>query len=250
MSLNNGKCPSCGGALLLDASKEKVLCRYCGHEVIIPEAVQKCVVDGIVDFDTKLLSAQRAIEIQEDFDKAEKYYREALDLRPDDYRALWGIFLCAIASIKWANNLKGYVQFPGDIPININNAIKYYGNSAYANAPDDIKPFYYREIQRIKDSFLSSKEEPPRKKGCYIATAIYGSYNCPEVWILRRYRDKELDSNFFGKVFIKIYYAISPLIIKMFGRTKGFNRFWKTRLDKKVMRLKNKGYADTPYDDK
>jgi len=28
--------------------------------------------------------------------------------------------------------------------------------------------------------------------GCYIATAVYGSYNCPEVWTLRRYRDIKL----------------------------------------------------------
>ena len=25
--------------------------------------------------------------------------------------------------------------------------------------------------------------------GCYVATAVYGSYDCPEVWVLRRYRD-------------------------------------------------------------
>ena len=29
-----------------------------------------------------------------------------------------------------------------------------------------------------------------KKQGCYIATCVYGSYDCPQVWILRRYRDE------------------------------------------------------------
>ena len=28
--------------------------------------------------------------------------------------------------------------------------------------------------------------------GCYVATAVYGSYDCPQVWTLRRYRDDTL----------------------------------------------------------
>ena len=249
MSVENGKCPSCGGALLLDSSKEKAVCKFCGHEVIIQQAVQKCTIDGIADFDTKMLSAQRAIEFDEDFDKAAKYYREALDLRPDDYKALWGAFLCEISSISWAYNFKGYVQMPGDIPTNIQNAIKRFGNRAYNNAPEEVKPYYYREMQRIQNTYLTPKEEPQKKKGCYIATAVYGSYDCPEVWVLRRYRDKDLDSNILGRIFIKIYYALSPTVVKLFGKTKWFNNFWRKRLDKKVQKLKVRGYKDIPYND-
>ncbi|MDR0918559.1 MAG: hypothetical protein LBM93_04840 [Oscillospiraceae bacterium] len=29
----------------------------------------------------------------------------------------------------------------------------------------------------------------PNSGRCYIATAVYGSYDCPEVWTLRRFRD-------------------------------------------------------------
>ncbi len=31
-----------------------------------------------------------------------------------------------------------------------------------------------------------------KKNGCYIATCVYGSYDCPEVWTLRRFRDDVL----------------------------------------------------------
>ena len=248
MSVENGKCPSCGGALLLDSSKEKAVCKFCGHEVIIQQAVQKCTIDGIADFDTRLLSAQRAIEFDEDFDKAAKYYREALELRPDDYRALWGAFLCEAAAIRWAYNFKGYVQIPGDIPEKVREAIRRYGNRAYSNAPEEVQPYYYREMQSIQSTYSTPKQKP-KKKGCYIATAVYGSYDCPEVWVLRRYRDKDLNSNFFGRMFIKVYYALSPTVVKLFGRTRWFNAFWKKRLDRKVKKLKNKGYQDTPYND-
>lgn len=37
-----------------------------------------------------------------------------------------------------------------------------------------------------------------KKEGCYVATAVYGSYNCPQVWILRRYRDFYLANKKYG----------------------------------------------------
>ena len=86
-------------------------------------------------------------------------------------------------------------------------------------------------------------------KGCYVATAVYGSYDCPEVWMLRRYRDQFLDAHWFGKLFIKAYYAVSPTAVKLFGKTKWFNAAWRNILDRKVRKLKAKGYQDTPYND-
>lgn len=86
--------------------------------------------------------------------------------------------------------------------------------------------------------------------GCYIATCVYGSYDCPEVWTLRRFRDNILAANIFGRIFIKTYYAISPTLVKWFGNTIWFKKLWKNRLDKMVSALKDKGVDDTPYEDK
>ena len=87
-------------------------------------------------------------------------------------------------------------------------------------------------------------------QGCYVATCVYGSYDCPEVWTLRRFRDSKLASTPFGRTFIKAYYAISPTIVKWFGETKTFKSFWKKRLDKFIENLQNKGYESTPYRDR
>lgn len=88
------------------------------------------------------------------------------------------------------------------------------------------------------------------QSGCYIATCVYGSYDCPQVWTLRRFRDYTLDESWYGKAFIKCYYAISPILVKRFGETTWFKTFWKNRLDKMVASLKQKGIDDTFYNDK
>lgn len=85
--------------------------------------------------------------------------------------------------------------------------------------------------------------------GCYVATAVYGSYDCPEVWVLRRFRDLCLSQSWYGRAFIRIYYAISPTLVKFFGETRWFKHFWKSRLDRLAISLKHKGYSDSPYDD-
>lgn len=48
--------------------------------------------------------------------------------------------------------------------------------------------------------------------GCFIATAVYGSYFDPRVIVLRKFRDEHLLTNPLGRVFVSFYYNISPSI--------------------------------------
>lgn len=89
-----------------------------------------------------------------------------------------------------------------------------------------------------------------KKGGCYVATCVYGSYDCPEVWTLRRYRDETLGSTWYGRTFIRTYYAISPTIVKWFGNTTWFKKMWKGTLDRMVKKLETNGFENTPYEDK
>ena len=86
--------------------------------------------------------------------------------------------------------------------------------------------------------------------GCYVATAVYGSYDCPQVWTLRRYRDFTLAETWYGRAFIRTYYAISPTLVKWFGHTNWFKKMWKGKLDRMVSDLNAKGVQDTPYQDR
>ena len=86
--------------------------------------------------------------------------------------------------------------------------------------------------------------------GCYVATAVYGSYDCPQVWTLRRFRDNTLATTWYGRIFIRTYYAISPTLVKWFGHTEWFKNMWKGTLDRMVGNLNAQGVENTPYNDK
>ena len=89
--------------------------------------------------------------------------------------------------------------------------------------------FVYLAIQ----SFLNSI-------GCYIATMAYGSYDAPEVLVLRRFRDEKLSKTFLGRVFIANYYTFSPLLVRFVKKTGIAEKFIRKKLDGFVNRLKVK----------
>ena len=86
--------------------------------------------------------------------------------------------------------------------------------------------------------------------GCYVATCVYGSYDCPQVWTLRRYRDDTLGATRYGRLFVRLYYAVSPTLVKWFGKTRWVKRLWRGRLDRMVKKLQSRGVESTPYNDK
>jgi len=73
--------------------------------------------------------------------------------------------------------------------------------------------------------------------GCYIATAVYKSYDAPEVLCLRRFRDDILSASIFGRIFIKLYYLFSPAIAERLKKTRRINMFVRMVLDMVVVRL-------------
>ncbi len=50
--------------------------------------------------------------------------------------------------------------------------------------------------------------------GCFVATAVYGSYEHPSVLVLRRFRDTKLATNALGRLFIAAYYRYSPMLVR------------------------------------
>ena len=100
----------------------------------------------------------------------------------------------------------------------------------------------------IKQSihYETTQVQNKEKYYCYVATCIYGSYDCPQVWTLRRYRDYSLAKKWYGRVFIRTYYFLSPEFVKMFGKTKLFTVLFKKILDKFIVKLQHNGFENTP----
>lgn len=105
--------------------------------------------------------------------------------------------------------------------------------------------------QKIKEvDPLYKVPEIEADPACYVATAVYGSYDCPQVWTLRRYRDDTLAKTWYGRAFVRTYYAVSPTLVKWFGENAWFKKMWRGKLDNMVKRLNAEGYENTPYRDK
>lgn len=104
--------------------------------------------------------------------------------------------------------------------------------------------------EKIKKYDTSYQGVTFKSGGCYVATCVYGSYDCPQVWTLRRYRDYTLAKTWYGRAFIHTYYAISPTIVKWFGNTTWFKKLWRGKLDKMVKKLNNDGISNTLYEDR
>lgn len=101
----------------------------------------------------------------------------------------------------------------------------------------DLKKDYYQELKVEFEKKISKHEAG---KGCYIATMVYGDYNDYNVLILRYYRDNILQKNIFGKKMIKLYYIVSPLLIKILKNNHFVTRIIKNHLDKMTRRIKEK----------
>lgn len=108
------------------------------------------------------------------------------------------------------------------------------------------------KFKKEVDEFLENNrpDKPQQTGSCYVATCVYGSYDCPQVWTLRRYRDDTLAATWYGRTFVRIYYATSPTLVKWFGKTTWFKKMWQGKLDRLVKRLNDNGVENTPYHDR
>jgi len=76
--------------------------------------------------------------------------------------------------------------------------------------------------------------------GCFIATAVYGSYDAPQVVNLRRFRDEKLMSYSIGRLFIAAYYQMSPPLAQWLKKSPHFAKPVRQILDRLIFILDNK----------
>jgi len=91
-------------------------------------------------------------------------------------------------------------------------------------------------------------EEP--KKACFIATAAFKSADAPEVEVLRDYRDTVLCGYAIGRLFVKVYYSLSPAIAQTISMSETMTKLARSLLIPFVRyagRRKTPKWEDHPY---
>lgn len=270
MALVPAICTQCGAQLEVDDTHEAGICKFCGTAFITEKAINNYVVNNTIHVQNASINVSnvnvenlllRAMEFEQmgDKEKAFEYYNRVLDENINNIEAREGI-----ERLNYVPDIDiGGVVVPKEIGERIINlidsgqvvqAIKELREATglgLKESKDAVES--YRGVSVNTTSTISNSSVNATTKsngGCYIATCVYGSYDCPEVWTLRRFRDNTLDETWYGKLFIKCYYAISPIFVRWFGNQKWFRDFWKNTLDKMVSRLNNNGVENTKYQDK
>ena len=77
---------------------------------------------------------------------------------------------------------------------------------------------------------------------CFVATHLYGSDH-PNTCLLREYRDQRLASHTTGRVFITVYYAISPYLVIAARKLPLISRFMRYFVDWNIRRIQER-YGD------
>ena len=96
---------------------------------------------------------------------------------------------------------------------------------------------FVQTIQKVIVALRPIGPAPKPAGSCYIATAVYGSYDAPQVLSLRRFRDERLATSAPGRAFIRWYYAVSPRLANHFAGTSVPNRLARVVLDTLVRKL-------------
>lgn len=63
--------------------------------------------------------------------------------------------------------------------------------------------------------YLPKRQHDVGRQGCFIATAVYSSPMTKEIYLLQNFRDEVLFKSVLGRVFVSIYYFLSPPIAKI-----------------------------------
>ena len=140
----------------------------------------------------------------------------------------------AVKGLVGVNEIIGYGDHGGLIALRTDGTV--WGLRKVGQTPIQI-PGISRAVGFIGSSAFVRVEGS--SAGCYIATAIYGSYDSPQVLVLRKYRDERLARSAAGRLLIQFYYQISPHLVRLFGHRAWFNSLVRPVLNRVVSFLES-----------
>ena len=207
------------------------------------KVIDVITIDGLPTVKSLLMNAQLSIE-DGNPENAVSMYNEALKIKPNCHEAWWGLYICNCSFDRYYGYKDKYGNSgPQTKAAIMNSTINKYAARAIQFAPprqaEQYKGMIQEEldfIDKVRNGAYDDRSGGGQS-GCYIATAVYGSYYCDEVVALRRYRDDFLAHHFLGRLFIKFYYWISPSLAKYIHPDSTLGKQIRRYLDRKIKRL-------------
>ena len=248
MSLVEAKCTNCGAALKVDNKQDAAICEHCGAAFIIEKAINNYTInvygsDSVFEIRAGILEKYNGLEEAVMIPDTVKKIGESAFQNLDGLISV--VVPNSVTEIGWqtfsgCSNLK-QITIPEGlnigaviIPADINSLTqKQMYNIWHALGLTYSKPMASGWFYKNDVTVNGRKIDSPKRSGCYIATAVYGSYDAPEVLVLRRFRDEILSRSLAGRIFIQVYYFVSPALAKWIGK----NGIVRRLLDKLVKKL-------------
>jgi tetratricopeptide (TPR) repeat protein len=175
-------------------------------------------------------------------DEDERTLREAIKINPNDAEAhrRLGSLLISLERYKEAEEeLRQAIRLKPDFAEAYGTLGSVYDDlGRYEEAVEALrqairlKPDYAEAeilLNKLERKISSSKETSSERSssGCFIATAVYGDENAVELKILRDFRDTVLLRNSLGRLFVSLYYFISPSIANIIKKSEYAKNFVK-----------------------
>ncbi len=242
MALQPAICSCCGGRIKVDDIDLNGFgeCEFCHAPYKVIDVI---TIDGLPTVKSLLTSAQMSVE-NGNPERAVKLYNQIIDIKPNCHEAWWGLYLCnAYFDAFYQYKDKYGNSGPLTKASIMNNTITKYAARAINYAPAEVANQYryaiaddVKFIEEVRNGSMDQKTDGG-SSGCYIATAVYGSYYCDEVFALRRFRDDRLAKSVFGRAFIRLYYRISPFFARRLTCDSAVSKFIRKRLDWLIERI-------------
>lgn len=169
-----------------------------------------------------------------------------------DARGAVALILKAVATYERYEIARRHERLPYPPQEDLDDVLEALGNEqsckdrlqAFSGNPAYVLPRPYSAMLadlREQGSLPSATAPQPTAQtssgGCYVATAVYGGYDAPEVVVLRRFRDERLKHSVLGRTFISIYYALSPSLARRLPRHQRLSVWTRRLLDSIVGHL-------------
>jgi len=233
------RCSECGrtddAKFVFDPSGKFFTCA-CGAVNKLYDSYTVTKIEGIATVETRLRRIEQLLD-ESNIDKADALCKEILEIEPECYQAWWYRYICAKAVAEYYGYEDQYGRRDSYTQASIRAKNLEYADRAIQYAPEQIKSTYRQQSQEDRNFISNVRNGSTDQKvngssGCYIATAVYGSYSAPQVYTLRKFRDRVLMNNAAGRVFVRVYYRIGPALAKRIGKCYSLNSLIRNILDR------------------